>query len=285
MFFKILVAILLAVGFYFVIGVSSCLPPWRTVKALEKLTGEKISFLDRIIFTIAHFIEPVIHLSSYRRSVLEKELRAAGEKVTPEFFTAVAVTLPGIYTIGALCLLPFYPIASAGIAIYAVRSYFKMRRVAESDVRREKIEAEAPRLTSYLVQSLPHRQDVVSMLQGYREVSGKELGSELDVLITDMRTSNPEAALINFESRINSPLVSELVRGLIGLEQGEDMRFYLQSVETRMNEREIAELKKEAEMRPEKLEPANWLLLGSVLLNFAVILGTQIFQNINIFGR
>ncbi len=47
------------------------------------------------------------------------------------------------------------------------------------------------------------------MLERFRMNAGESLSGELDILIADMRSSNYEAALTRFESRINSPMLSD----------------------------------------------------------------------------
>jgi hypothetical protein len=281
---NILVVVLLSVGFYQFTGGSLHYPPRASVKAIEKLTGKKSTLRDRICFCLARRIEPLVHLSPYRKSRLQKELAAAGKTISPEFHTAIAIASAGLFLIAGLVMLPMVPFSSAGLFAYAVLRFFKLRKVKDSDEHRKKIEAETPRFTSYIVQSSTHRQAVPGMIQGYREIAGVALGAELDILLTDMRTKNNEAALIDFESRIDSTLVSELVRGLIGLEHGENMQAYLINVEARMNQHEIAALKREAEERPEKLTPVGWLLLASILGNVCVVYGNQLYQNFKLFG-
>jgi hypothetical protein len=161
--------------------------------------------------------------------------------------------------------------------------YFNDRKVTDGDGRRGRIEAETPRFTSYVVQNIAHRQDTPAIIHGYRKVAGEALGKELDILYADMRTKNHEAALIDFESRIDSPLVSELVRGLIGLERGEDMQAYLLNAEARMNEHEVATLEKEAAARPDRLAPASWALFASIMFLYMAVLGVQLFSSIRIF--
>jgi len=280
---KIIVTALLAFGLYALSGGPYSFPPKSSVCALQKLTGKRLPLKKRLLFSAARRLEPFIHLSKYRHDSLEKQLKMAGSNYTPEFHTAKAIVTSGIYFAAGLLLIKRYPIISAATAIYAVRRYFSARKVSECDGHREKVENEIPRFTSYVVQSCAHNSGVGSMISGYREIAGEDLGKEMDILIADMRTGNPEAALISFESRMDSPVVSELVRGLIGIYQGEDMRAYMVSLEARMTEREISTLKKEASKRPDSLEPANWMLAASIMVVFAAVLGVQLVENIGIF--
>lgn len=281
---RLIAIILLAIGLYQLIGGPVRFPPWKSVKAISKLTGKKVSFKETIEVPIARFLEPHIRLSPYRKDRLKTELSAAGRRETPEFHTAVAIVNAGTFFFAGLAVLPVLPIGTAVLAAYSVFKYFNDRKVTDSDERRERIEAETPRFTSYIVQCMAHRPDTPSMIHGYRRIAGEDLGSELDMLYADMKTKNHEAALIDFESRIDSPLVSDLVRGIIGFEHGEDMQAYLLNVEARMNEHEIAALEKEAAARPDKLGPASWLLFISIMCLYMAVLGVQLFTSIKAFS-
>lgn len=285
LFLKFFVSILTAAGIYILIGGQQNFPSRRAVKSLAKLTGRHMAYKDRILYFAAHLIEPVIKafISPYKREQLESKLKLAKISRTPEFHIALALTYSLISLAAAVIILPVLPPVSVLLSIYAVVLFFNKRKVPESDERLQRINVEIPRFTSYVVQSLSHRRDLPGMIQGYREIAGTEFGKELDILITDMRTKNREAALIDFECRINSPLVSELIRGLIGLEHGEDMKAYLTNVEVRMNEYEVAALKKEAAKRPEILMPASWLLFGGIVATYLTVLGVSLFDSLKTF--
>ncbi len=61
------------------------------------------------------------------------------------------------------------------------------------------------------------------MLEHYKENAGAAF-RELDIVCADMRSSSYEAALTRFEARLNSPQLSDVVRGLIGVLRGERSR-------------------------------------------------------------
>ena len=49
------------------------------------------------------------------------------------------------------------------------------------------------------------------MLTSYRRVAGRDFAAELDQTIADMKTGNYENALLRFETRIGSPMLSDVV--------------------------------------------------------------------------
>ena len=83
--------------------------------------------------------------------------------------------------------------------------------------KREQIEEELYRFVSTITQELKNSRDVLSMLEHYKENAGAAFRKELDIVCADMRSSSYEAALTRFEARLNSPQLSDVVRGLIGV--------------------------------------------------------------------
>ena len=72
------------------------------------------------------------------------------------------------------------------------------------------------------------------------------LPRELDVLTADMRSSSYEAALIRFEARMGSAIISDIVRGLVGILRGDDGRMYFQMLSHDLKALELQRLKAKA---------------------------------------
>ena len=62
-------------------------------------------------------------------------------------------------------------------------------------------------------QELGASRDVLTILENYKRHAGPDFARELDVLTADMRSSSYEAALVRFEGRLASPMLSDIVRG------------------------------------------------------------------------
>lgn len=69
---------------------------------------------------------------------------------------------------------------------------------------------------------------VLGIMDNYKRNAGPVFAFELDILAADMRSSSYEASLTRFEAQINSPLLSDIVRGLIGILRGDDGAMYVQ---------------------------------------------------------
>ena len=84
-----------------------------------------------------------------------------------------------------------------------------------------------------ITQELAASRDVLSMIEHYKQNSGPVFSAELDVLTADMRSGSYEAALTRFEARFNSPLLSDIVRGLIGVLRGDNGVHYFSDAQPR----------------------------------------------------
>ena len=82
---------------------------------------------------------------------------------------------------------------------------------------------------------------------------------ELDIVCADMRSSSYEAALTRFEARLNSPQLSDVVRGLIGVLRGDDGAVYFQMLTHDFKQAELQRLKAKAAKNPAE-NPCRFLL-------------------------
>ena len=103
----------------------------------------------------------------------------------------------------------------------------------------------------------------------------QEFGEELGVLVADMRSSSYEAALTRFEARLNSPMLSDVVRGLIGVLRGDNSVVYFQMLAHDFKQLELQKLKSEAQKIPPKIRVFSFLMLMCFLLTYLCLLYTS----------
>ena len=83
----------------------------------------------------------------------------------------------------------------------------------------------------------------------------------LDIVTADMRSSSYEAALTRFEARLNSPMLSDVVRGLIGVLRGDDSTVYFQMLAHDFKALELQRLKSRAQKIPPKIRIFSFVML------------------------
>lgn len=132
-------------------------------------------------------------------------------------------------------------------------------------------------------QNLENDRDVLKILTSYRRVAGKDFGAELDQTIADMKTGNYENALIHFETRIGSPMLSDVIRGLIGVLRGDDQRMYFKMICFDMRQIEQNNLKKEAAKRPKKIQRYSMMMLICIMIIYLVVLCTEVMGSLGAF--
>ena len=94
-----------------------------------------------------------------------------------------------------------------------------------------------------------------------------------------MRSSSYEAALTRFEARINSPMLSDVVRGLIGVLRGDDGAMYFQMLSHDFKQMELQRLKKEAQKIPPKIRVFSFVMLMCFLATYLVIIVMEIIKS------
>ena len=70
-----------------------------------------------------------------------------------------------------------------------------------------------------------------------------------------------KAALTRFEARLNSPMLSDVVRGLIGVLRGDDSTVYFQMLAHDFKQIELQRLKAQAQKIPPKIRVFSFVML------------------------
>ena len=289
--------ILLALASIIFLGIAaynlSCafvdIPTGRTSKmmmlARKQQSSKKEKLLDVYITKIAVLLAPFLRLDKLKRSRLQTALAIAGLELSPEVYTARAWVTAGAVGICAVPMAFLMPLLSPVLVGLAVALWFSTYYAAFDFVRKRRklIEAEIPRFALSIGQNLENDRDVLKMLTSYRRVAGRDFAAELDQTIADMKTGNYENALLRFETRIGSPMLSDVVRGLIGVLRGDDQRMYFKMICFDMRQIEQNNLKKEAAKRPRKIQRYSMMMLICIMIIYLVVLCTEVINSLGVF--
>lgn len=247
-------------------------------------TGEEKLF-DVYVSKLAVGLSRFVKLDPVKKNRLQTTLAIAGIHLTPEsytlkaYITALAVALP------ALPCFTFMPLFGFLLLGLAVMMWFATYYEAFDYVKKRKkiIEAELPRFAVTITHNLENDRDVVKILSSYRRVAGPELGHELDVTIADMVTGNYENALLRFQNRIGSTMLSDIIRGLIGTLRGDDQQMFFKMLTFDMRQIEQNNLKKEAAKRPKQMQKYSMMMLFCILLIYVVVLSVEVVGSLGSF--
>ncbi len=278
--------ILLAIGLFLISADLLKLPSIATQKAMlsaGKQGKEKAKTVDVLLMGWAVKLAKYIPMDEYKKSRIKNTLNAAGMNLTPEEFISSAILKSGIIAILIIPCLMILPLIAPILMFISIIIYFKEIRKADEilKIKKEKIEVELPRFVATITQELKASRDVLSIIENYKKNAGKEFADELDILTADMRSSSYEAALTRFEARINSPMLSDITRGLIGVLRGDDGSMYFQMLSHDMKQLELQRLKAQAMKIPPKIRVFSFVMLMCFLMTYMAIIVYEIIRSLS----
>lgn len=282
----LLFGVFLAFGLFLSLAGVMRLPALGAAKAiLSTVRRDKKAFkvLEAYLMTGSVRLSKLIRMDEYKKSRLSNILKATGIAMTPEVYSAYAIVKAGAVLMGVLPCLLLFPLLSPLLVILAVMVYFKETRKADEQLRvkRERIESELPRFVATIEQSLKSSRDVLGIIESYKKNAGAAFAAELDIVTADMRSSSYEAALTRFEARLNSPQLSDVVRGLIGVLRGDDGTIYFQMLAHDFKILELQRLKGEAQKIPPKVRIFSFIMLLCFLLTYLGVIAMEIIKSLS----
>lgn len=278
--------VFLSFGLFLILASVFHLPTMRTTKAIATAGKEQkkaARTLDMCLMDGAILLSRYIHMNPQKRTRLANTLQAANFDVTPEVYHSYAIIKTASLLLGIIPCLMIFPIAAIFLLIAAVMLYFKEIGKAEEKLRakKERIEEELFRFVSTIEQELKNSRDVLSILETYKKNAGNDFARELEVVCADMRSSNYEAALTRFEARLNSPQLSDIVRGLIGVLRGDDSAIYFQMLAHDFKQAELQHLKAKAQKIPPKIRKYSFAMLMCFLITYLLIIGYEVIKSMS----
>lgn len=278
--------ILLAIGLFLISADLLKLPSLATQKAMlsaGKQGKEKAETIDILLMGWSVNLAKYIPMDEYKKNRMKNTLNAAGMNQTPEEFIASAILKSGIIALLMIPCLMILPLIAPILMFLSIIIYFKEIRKADEilKAKKEKIEVELPRFVATITQELKASRDVLSILENFKKNAGEDFTDELDILTADMRSSSYEAALTRFEARINSPMLSDITRGLIGVLRGDDGSMYFQMLSHDMKQLELQRLKAQAMKIPPKIRVFSFVMLMCFLMTYMAIIVYEIIRSLS----
>lgn len=279
--------ILTSIGIYLILAdifKISTLRKKRVLVNLNKREKKKSTKdIEVLLLEYATKLSKFIKVDDYKKSKLEMTLRSAQIKLSPETYLADVYIKTGIVVLIAAIAFLIHPFLSIVFVIIAIIVYMKEYDKADSILRKRKakIEYELPRFAMTIEQELKTDRDVLRILETYQKHSKASLGKELEITVADMRSGSYEEALRRFETRIGSSSLSEVIRGLTGVLNGNDETLYFRILSNNLAELEFQRLRGIALKIPQKIKKYSALMLGCMMLIYAVVLGYEIINGIS----
>lgn len=278
-------SVLLSFGIFMTFASILKLPTRRYISSVKNFntTAKSISDMkESFCLNIANNIERFIKLEKSKKEKLKKNLRIANIKKTEENYVAYAIanSIFWFLSFAILSLIFNKFLIFVGI-IFAIKIYFNCLNEAQNKIKetRENIEKEMYRFASTIEQESKNHRDVIKIFENFKTGTNENFKREIENLLVDMRLTSYETALIRFENSINSTMLSEVVRGLIGILNGDDNTEYFRMLTYKFKNFELNRLEKEAQKIPGKVTKFSMLMMVCMLLLCAVAITLQIVSN------
>ena len=276
-----------AFGIYFIVADRLKIPYLKSSKAIMNMgrSDRKLTTaIEAVIMDLSIKLSRFIPMDRYKKNRLSATLKAAGISMTPECYQAHAILKA--LTVGLLiipCLLIF-PLMAIAVALLSVLVYFKEYQKADNQMqeRRGEIETELLRFVSTMEQELKTSRDVLSILESFKKTTTPALADELGITCADMRSGGYEVALMRLEARVNSPQLSDVVRGLISVIRGDDGVMYFQMLAHDFKQMELRKLKALAQKIPGKIRIFSLIMLMCFLATFLIVIAVQVIQSLGV---
>lgn len=271
-----------AVGIYLILSDLLHMPSLAATQAALKLTqGGKSHGYQAILHRMTDGISRYIHLDAYRRRDLAATLRYAEIEQTPETYVA-SIIVKGItrliWTIPGAFISPILVPVIIILTINKIMEETKKPRKIVTE-KRAAIERELPRFVATIAQEISASRDVLSLLEVYRPSAGPIWRNELDITIADMRSGSQEAALNRLSGRVGSGMLSEVVRGLLGVLRGDDGTITFALLDHDYQKLEVQQLQKEALKRPGKLKKYVVLMMVCIFVMLGFLMAKDVMGN------
>ena len=287
---KILFGLLVGIAAYFLLADALKLPTVRTSRAVNNLSKrqtDKTSSLDAWLGNFASSLARHLPMNEYRREELSADLKTAQMEVTPEQYTANAIVkamLIGVLAIPTLFVFPILSPIILFLAFVLYRMNIKSVKVRIGS-KRSRIEADLPRLVATIYKKLDYQRNILDILTDFSKHARPEMKHELDITIADIRSGNEEAAITRLESRVGSPMMSDVCRGFYTMINGDVADNYWSSLEIKFSEIQRQRLKAEAAKVPRKVRRLSMCLLVCFMLIYVVVIVAQIMSSVGVmFG-
>lgn len=275
-------AALLGMGLYFILADKMHIPTMKASKSLRNMSKQNsnASAIEVWMSGAAQYLSKYIRINEFRRAKLEKDLNAADMHITPERFRAdILVKIVPIVLL-ALVMYFIIPLISAVILILAVAIYLKETNSLDEKIRlrREEIEYDLPHFVATVEKTLKYNRDILAILETYEENAAPAMRNELRITIADMKSGNYESALTRWESRVNSSMLSDTVRGLISVIRGDDTDFYWAALSVKFADVQRQMLKAKAVKVPGKINKLSMVLLFCFIALYFVVMGASMID-------
>ena len=218
--------------------------------------NEKDIWKSPFLLRLTDWLSRFVFLEKSAEEKLSHQLERAGLLITPQEFTARKYVIGIFAGIGILlCVLLKFWLGILLFGLFALLLLMKQKEALSSKLKEkdDAIAMEMPRFVRTICRTLRSNRDVYAAMRSYRKVAGQELGLELDILLTHMRTGSVPAALQQFQKRIGTEEAFRLCSTLLEIDRGIDQSATLDYLADDMARQAKYRIEKTLALRPARM--------------------------------
>ncbi|MCL6458231.1 MAG: hypothetical protein K6T85_09515 [Gorillibacterium sp.] len=296
MFYQIIIFVLLTAAGFLLCRQLLKIPKLSMKKNIKNLQTEKEKpskrLLNRFVMPLVKPFARFIPLDPVKEAKMASMLRRGELELTPKEYYARAIlcaffTLPLallLFIIGAANLAPI-------VLIFSVVIYFHFMTDLKDKMKEKKkhIEMELPGFVRSILYRLDDNTgkgnrivvqvDLIQIFEDYLKVASDVFRYDVSVLVMEMKATDIETALRNFNERLGLTDVSFLVSALIGLHRGEHQGEALAYLARDMDIKAKETFKKKLNTLPRRVKIASIPLVAVTLSSLLYVIGSHLIRS------
>ena len=274
-----LIAVFLSLGIYKILAMMLRIPSSRQIRTFRDFVRMKQPVPVYIVW-LSH----IVPLSKSACENLGRKLKIAGINQTPREYAAYGLVKSLLVFPAIIAGFIFFPAISVIAAFFGINIFTEHLKDADKKVseRSRMLEYQLPQFTSYLARTFRRDRNVMGAISAYAMSENNSiLGDELKTTIADMKTGHYEQALMNLDGRLSSPMLSDVVSGLISALSGNDMSVYFDGLEIKFSDHHRQLLRRLAAKKPSKIGKMSMLVLLAMLMLVLTMMAATIIGSMS----
>lgn len=213
----------------------------------------------RAMQNLLQIVAPLIPISAKEEKKMTDNLARADIPFTAKEYYAKAIlsALLGVLVavLGASSGSALLVIGGLLLAVYLFfHNYDQVKDTLKN--KYAMMEDEIPTFVRSVESGLHADKDIIRVIERYNKIASPVMRSELEILLSDMKSSSVPQGLMRFDNRMNSPEISRLVAALIEVERGTDASMTLKYLAQDMTVMHRQVIQRELDKRPGQMKRA-----------------------------
>lgn len=235
----------------------------------------KHKLYERYVLTSATTLSKHIKINKQYESYIARKLVSANNETEPKIFISIVI-IKLLFVFGFGCLfgsfilaldLPSPIILTFNTLILLILIFLYRDEINKLDNKtiaiRNDVEKELPRFVDSLKEMLKQKDsNIIYFFNSFSKSTNENFKKELQTTAKDMELGNYELALVKLDNKLNSPKLTEVIKGLINTLRGDDTIYYFNSLSNTFKQEELTKLRLQAKLQPQKIVKYSWANVG-----------------------